>query len=208
MATPEGNRLAALRQLRGLSLDQCASEAGLASGTLEQIERGEGRAADIERLAGLFGLRSAGEEWVEPDDSSKFTVFLLHSATPMFDSADLTVFEEAMRAARVFTPNPRTPSVRRSIADASGPYRRPCPIRGMLRSKAIDSHGRCARSSGIATSRWATCVSSWRATSAYPSWCVGFAPPTSALPQPSMPTALAPLWCSPRMMALACKTHA
>ncbi len=103
MATPEGNRLAALRQLRGLSLDQCASEAGLASGTLEQIERGEGRAADIERLVGLFGLRSGGEEWVEPDDSSKFTVFLLHSATPMFDSADLTVFEEAMRAARVFT---------------------------------------------------------------------------------------------------------
>jgi transcriptional regulator with XRE-family HTH domain len=103
MATPEGNRLAALRQLRGLSLDQCASAAGLSPATLEQIERGEGRATDIERLAGAFGLRSAGDEWVEPDDSSKFTVFLLHSATPSFDSADLTVFEEAMRAARVFT---------------------------------------------------------------------------------------------------------
>jgi len=103
MATPEGNRLAALRQLRGLSFDLCAAEAGLSPGTLEQVERGEGRAEDIEQLARVFGLRSAGEEWVEPDDSSKFTVFLLHSATPMFDSADLTVFEEAMRAARVFT---------------------------------------------------------------------------------------------------------
>lgn len=102
MATPEGNRLAALRQLRGLSLDQCAAEVGLAPETLEAVERGEGTAADVERLAGTFGLRSAGEEWVEPDDSSKFTVFLLHSATPMFDSADLTVFEEVMRAARVF----------------------------------------------------------------------------------------------------------
>ena len=101
MATPAGDRLAALRQIRGLSLDQCAAEAGLSPGTLEQIERGEGRAADIEQLAGMFGLRSAGEEWVEPDASSKFTVFLLHSATPMFDSADLTVFEQAMRAARV-----------------------------------------------------------------------------------------------------------
>lgn len=103
MATPEGNRLAALRQLRGLSLEDCAQAVGLSPQTLEQVERGEGRDEDVERLAKIFGLQVTGDEWVEPDDSSTFTVFLLHSATPTFDSADLVMFEEAMRAARIFT---------------------------------------------------------------------------------------------------------
>lgn len=98
-----GITLAALRDLRGLSLRECAGAVGIEPARLDAIERGGGERTDIARVAALFGLRDFddGEGTVAPDGESEFTVFLLHSATPAFDRMDLRIFSEAMRAARI-----------------------------------------------------------------------------------------------------------
>lgn len=133
-----GITLAALRDLRGLSLLECANAAGIEPACLDAIEHGGGERTDIVKVAALFGLHDFddGEGAVSPDEASAFTVFLLHSATPAFDRMDLRVFSEAMRAARIHAAESpdagRAASLRRRFTPVApaGPAPRDAALQG------------------------------------------------------------------------------
>lgn len=99
-----GDALAALRHLRGQSLEACAHDAGLTVCQVEAVERGGGDAGDASALAALYGLRSddLNPKAVTLDGASGATVFLLHSEAQSFDMADIVCVAQAMRAARLY----------------------------------------------------------------------------------------------------------
>lgn len=105
--TKLGQTLATLRSIRGLSLDEAATQSGLASGELREAEAGRVTPEVREGLAKFFGLDaellSEGIATPAPEKASSGTVFLFHGASQDFDPADWGVLEHAMQSARVFS---------------------------------------------------------------------------------------------------------
>lgn len=104
LRTKPGLAFAALRSLRGWSLEEAAQHAGLSVAAQADAERGELPDDVTAALASLYGLgaRDIEEDFATPDETSAFTVFMLHNAQPGFDLADMAAFGRAMQSARIY----------------------------------------------------------------------------------------------------------
>jgi transcriptional regulator with XRE-family HTH domain len=98
-----GEAIARLRNLYGLSLEECASRIEVPVERLAAMERGEIESADLGKIARLYALDEDGlrEGMVSPVQGVEgATIFLLQGAYQDFDDRALGVLERAMRAAR------------------------------------------------------------------------------------------------------------
>ncbi|MBL8602112.1 MAG: ImmA/IrrE family metallo-endopeptidase [Myxococcales bacterium] len=124
-----GTAIASLRQLRGLSLSECANLSELSVEQVSAVESGGGRVEWVAALARQYGL--AAEDFdgalVKLNGDPLTTVFLFQSEAQSFDIEDLVPLERAMRAARLFaafSPDVQAAGLRRRAFTAvaeSGP---------------------------------------------------------------------------------------
>ena len=136
-----GRTLATLRSIRGLSVDEAASQAGLDSHQLREAEAGRVTESVRECLAKYYGLdvESLVEGLAIPalDQDVTATVFLLHGANQDFAPADWSVLERAMQSARLYAT--RTTQGRNGVRERQGflPVRPAGPLR---RDAAMQGH--------------------------------------------------------------------
>ena len=99
-----GRALARLRNLSGLSIDECAARAGLTLDELVSAEQGVGVEA-MRRLAVFHGVdpEEIFATNVVPVDEAAATVFLLHGPYQDFGADDLSPLARALYGARVLT---------------------------------------------------------------------------------------------------------
>lgn len=100
-----GRALARLRNLGGLSRDDCAVRAGLSAEELDAAERGEA-SEPMRRLADFHGVDPEeifDANVVPVDDAAGATVFLLHGPYQDFGADDLSPLARALYGARVLT---------------------------------------------------------------------------------------------------------
>lgn len=100
-----GRVLAHLRNLGGLSRDDCAVRAGLTADEVDAAERGVA-VEPMRRLADFYGVDPEelfGANVVPVDDAPAATVFLLHGPYQDFGADDLPNLARALYGARVLT---------------------------------------------------------------------------------------------------------
>ncbi|MDP3273675.1 MAG: XRE family transcriptional regulator [Deltaproteobacteria bacterium] len=101
-----GAALGELRELVGLSTDECSARIGVAAQDLQRVEQGHLDMSVIEQLAQLYGLDVddlSDGAFRASEDTRGATVFLLQGAYQEFDAGDIATLSRAILAARYMT---------------------------------------------------------------------------------------------------------